>query len=214
GRNDFGSYDKLARGLARQRPKESTLDFAESAYGFADRRDFDGAGVVGRWIERTREKLTELGERAEKAVATVLERVGVRPAERQVERPRGFVPTDRHRDLSELIGGAEPAPMTPEEAARAAARAEVERAFGGAQERETPKPTADDPQTRLMNKLRGDVAAAEKAGDELARIVAEGKLQKAEELAGRGEPLTHRLGEIEKAGQDALKQWAQGQQRP
>lgn len=29
GKDDFGSYDKLANGLSRQRPKETTLDFAE-----------------------------------------------------------------------------------------------------------------------------------------------------------------------------------------
>jgi len=29
GKDDFGSYDKLASGLSRQRPKETTLDFAE-----------------------------------------------------------------------------------------------------------------------------------------------------------------------------------------
>lgn len=194
------TYDKLVGKLARERPKESTLDFAETAYQFAEARGFDGAGVVRRWIARGREKLSELGARAEKALTLVFERAGIR---------RDAPALDRAS--AELISGPKSSPMTPEETARAVAMAEVERAFGGQQERQQPEPAATDPQARFLKKLRGDVTEAERSGDELGRIVAEGKLQKAEDLAARGEPLTHRLSEIEKAGQEALRQWAQDQ---
>lgn len=78
GSDDFGSYDKLARSLARQRPKESTLDFPAGLHGFAERRDFDGLAVVQRWAERGREQLASLAGRAEKALGRVLEAAGVR----------------------------------------------------------------------------------------------------------------------------------------
>lgn len=78
GADDFGSFDKLARGLARQRPKETTLDFPEALHGFAERRDFDGAAVVRQWVERGREVVAGLADRAEKALGRVLEAAGVR----------------------------------------------------------------------------------------------------------------------------------------
>ena len=66
GGDDFGSYDKLARGIAKQRPKETTLDFPETLHGFAERRDFDGAAVVRQWIERSREVVAGLADRADR----------------------------------------------------------------------------------------------------------------------------------------------------
>lgn len=72
---DFGNRGEdaarvqLTRTLARERPKESTLDFA-------DRRGFDGESVLSRWIERGRVKLGELAKRAEQAIERVRDRAG------------------------------------------------------------------------------------------------------------------------------------------
>ncbi|MCH9782273.1 MAG: Ti-type conjugative transfer relaxase TraA [Gammaproteobacteria bacterium] len=66
--------DELARGrltevLSRERPKESTLDFA-------DRRGFDGESVLSRWIQRGREKVFELADRLKGARNRIVERHG------------------------------------------------------------------------------------------------------------------------------------------
>jgi hypothetical protein len=192
------AYEKLAGQLARERPKESTLDFAETAYQFAEARGFDGEGVVRRWIERGREKLTELGERAEKAITRVLERAGIRrdvPAigsatveqiealrdgpQRPQERPQGFVPTDRHRDMAELVGGPETGAQPPQQ------------------------PTGR--QGQVLDRLRAELAEAQKSGDELRAKMAAGRLDKAERLAAAGERLDLHSEAIRRAGFDALR---------
>jgi len=58
---------KLAQVLGRQRPKESTLDFA-------DRRGFDGENVMRRWIGQQRTKLNNLAGRANIAIRAALAR--------------------------------------------------------------------------------------------------------------------------------------------
>jgi len=192
------AYEKLAGQLARERPKESTLDFAETAYQFAEARGFDGEGVVRRWIERGREKLTELGERAEKAITRVLERAGIRrdvPAigsataeqiealrdgpQRPQERPQGFVPTDRHRDMAELVGGPETGAQPPQQ------------------------PTGR--QGQVLDRLRAELTEAQKSGDELRAKMAAGRLDKAERLAAAGERLDLHSEAIRRAGFDALR---------
>lgn len=60
---------KLVQALGRERPKESTLDFA-------DRRGFDGESVVRRWIELGRAKVFELAERVDRAMHRSWERHG------------------------------------------------------------------------------------------------------------------------------------------
>ncbi|MEA3270361.1 MAG: Ti-type conjugative transfer relaxase TraA [Pseudomonadota bacterium] len=60
---------KLAQVLGRQRPKESTLDFA-------DRRGFDGESVVRRWLERGRAKVAELAGKMRDGLRRNLERHG------------------------------------------------------------------------------------------------------------------------------------------
>lgn len=60
---------KLAQALGRERPKESTLDFA-------DRRGFDGESVLRRWIERGRAKVAELAGKMQRAMRRTLERHG------------------------------------------------------------------------------------------------------------------------------------------
>lgn len=60
---------KLAQVLGRERPKESTLDFA-------DRRGFDGENVVRRWLERGRAKVAELAGKMQRAMRRSLERHG------------------------------------------------------------------------------------------------------------------------------------------
>jgi len=59
----------LVASLERQRAKESTLDFA-------DRRGFDGAGVVRRMIDKGREKLAAVAGRLEVAARNVLAKAG------------------------------------------------------------------------------------------------------------------------------------------
>ncbi|HAV2068401.1 TPA: Ti-type conjugative transfer relaxase TraA [Escherichia coli] len=181
GRDDFGSYDKLARGLARQRPKESTLDFAESAYGFADRRDFDGAAVVGRWIERGRQKLAELGDRAEKALTRVLERAGIRRDVPSIERATPEAIEALRRPETERQ--AEQAQTTPEDAARA----EVERAFGGQQA---------DP----LAVYREGLEKARKVGG-LDEQLAERRLQLAEQAQAAGQNPVHLYAKIDAQAQ-------------
>ena len=60
---------KLAQVLGRERPKESTLDFA-------DRRGFDGENVMRRWLERGRAKVAELAGKMQRAMRRSLERHG------------------------------------------------------------------------------------------------------------------------------------------
>ena len=69
---------KLAQVLGRERPKESTLDFA-------DRRGFDGENVMRRWLERGRAKVAELAGKMQRAMRRSLERHG---------RPDLMPPTD------------------------------------------------------------------------------------------------------------------------
>jgi Ti-type conjugative transfer relaxase TraA len=61
--------DKLAQVLGRERPKESTLDFA-------DRRGFDGENVMRRWLERGRAKVAELAGKMQRAMRRALDRHG------------------------------------------------------------------------------------------------------------------------------------------
>lgn len=99
GRDDFASYKKMVHVLARQRPKESTLDFA-------DRRGFDGESVLRRWIDRGRTILNDLANRAREAMRSALEKSGhptdtvlaVPDAVRQafpLQAPEGDVAKDR-----------------------------------------------------------------------------------------------------------------------
>jgi len=60
---------RLAQVIGRERPKESTLDFAA-------RRGLDGEGVMRRWIERGRAKLNGLAVRANQAMRAILDRAG------------------------------------------------------------------------------------------------------------------------------------------
>ena len=49
--------------------------------------------------------------------------------------------------------------------------------------------------------------------DRVDAVIAAGKLQKAEELAAAGKPLTHHMAEIQQAGTAALKAWAERQRQ-
>lgn len=69
GKSEADARTRLEWTLGRERPKESTLDFA-------DRRGFDGEGVLQRLIELGRAKAGALAKRAEQAIGRVLERAG------------------------------------------------------------------------------------------------------------------------------------------
>jgi len=60
---------KLAQVMSRERPKESTLDFA-------DRHGFDGENVMRRWLERGRAKVSELAGKLRDGLRRNLERHG------------------------------------------------------------------------------------------------------------------------------------------
>ena len=61
--------EKLVQVLGRERPKESTLDFA-------DRRGFDGESVMRRWLERGRARVVGLVRKMQSAMRRSLERHG------------------------------------------------------------------------------------------------------------------------------------------
>ncbi|MGI4941863.1 MAG: hypothetical protein ACRYHQ_15100 [Janthinobacterium lividum] len=101
GRDDFRSEQALAAKLSRERPKASTLDYAE-------RRGFETptAWIEDAWalLERGRERLGEAWQRASKAIELVRERV----AQRRPERER--TPEERRREaLREALDVATPA---------------------------------------------------------------------------------------------------------
>ncbi|WP_241175536.1 Ti-type conjugative transfer relaxase TraA [Serratia marcescens] len=190
------AYAKLAERLGRQQPKASTLDFAESAYGFAEQRDFDGAGVVRQWVERGREKLAGLADRAEKALSRVLERAGIR---RDVPGMEQATP-EAIAALREPQTQPEP---TPEDAARAAAIAEVERAFGGGQ----PVRQVDP-----LDVYRKGVEQARQAGDGLDIQIAERRLQLAEDAQAAGHNPAHMAAKINAQAQADVIAGLQDQQ--
>lgn len=68
-RRGGSTIEKLAKVLGRERPKESTLDFA-------DRRGFDGESVVRRWIERGRAKVADIAGKMQRVLRRNLERHG------------------------------------------------------------------------------------------------------------------------------------------
>jgi ATP-dependent exoDNAse (exonuclease V) alpha subunit len=241
GGDDFRSYDHLARGLARQSPKETTLDFPGALHGFAERRDFDGAGVVRQWIDKARETVAGLADRAEKAMGRVLEAAGIRrdvPAletatpeqiaglqqpQARPEPARGFGFVRNDASMADLIGDAKPAAqprpdeLTPEAAALARIRAQRAQERGEsvrpAQVAAEPAAAAGEQQGRILGMLRGELEKAQRAGDELGQVQAAGKLAKAEELAEADEPLTHHSATIQQAGKAALEQWVKKQQQ-
>ncbi len=172
------AYTKLAERLGRQQPKASTLDFAESAYGFAEQRDFDGAGVVRQWVERGREKLAGLADRAEKPFPAYERRNPPRRARHGTGHP------GRHCGLREPQARPE---LTPEDAASAAAIAEVERAFGGGQ----PVRQVDP-----LDVYRKGVEQARQAGDGLDIQIAERRLQLAEDAQAAGHNPAHMAAKI------------------
>lgn len=188
GADDFGSFDKLARGLARQRPKETTLDFPEALHGFAERRDFDGAAVVQRFIERGKELVSNVAEKVKETAQAV----------------RGFVRRDySDADLiGEPVAPKEPdnkPALSPEEARREAVRREL---FGDAAAR-TPEraPTAGNADPLAKWREGVEKAAASGNGAELAK--AKGMLAEAEKLAEAGENPRHHIAVIMKAGERA-----------
>lgn len=178
------AFEALAKQLEKQAPKESTLDYAESLHGFAERQDFDGDSVVKRWIDRGREVVGKLAERVE----NVISRVTVRDTEQQpAERPQvGFV--RREYTAADLIG----APAQPE-----------------------PEAAKENPDNvRILDGLRQELDAASKDdANGPTEAMAQGKLAKAEELAQAGEPLSHNMQAVEKAGGDAFGQWVAKQQQ-
>jgi len=217
GADDFGSFDKLARGLARQRPKESTLDFPDALHGFAERRDFDGAAVVRQWVERGREVVAGLADRAEKALGRVLEAAGVRrdvpavetatpeqiaalrppQARPEPEKPRGFV--RREYSDADLIG--DPAEKLTEQTRPEPVKAAEVDGIDLAARREAQNGKVLDGWRAKVEKEQADWP------DGFPAAMARGALAKAEELAEAGEPLSHHGKAIQEAADAAGNAW-------
>lgn len=187
GADDFGSFDKLARGIARQRPKETTLDFPEALHGFAERRDFDGAAVVHRFIERGKELAQAVTEKVRETAQAV----------------RGFV----RRDYSDadLIGepAAKPTEQTRPEPVKVAGVDGIDLAA----RREAQNAKALDGWRAKVEKEQADWP------DGFPAAMARGALAKAEELAKAGEPISHHGKAIQEAADAAGNAWRAEQQR-
>jgi hypothetical protein len=85
GRDKFKDFEALASKLSQGEFKKSTLDYDTAAiFGFADRRGFDGEGVVARWMERGQQILGALEQRMERAMEAVRERFGLSPDEQRL----------------------------------------------------------------------------------------------------------------------------------
>ncbi|MCI1728239.1 MAG: Ti-type conjugative transfer relaxase TraA [Chiayiivirga sp.] len=155
GKGEDAARVQLARTLGRERPKESTLDFA-------DRRGFDGEGVLWRWIERGRAKVGALAKRAEQAIGRVLERAGrddqvltmaaaSKPAQ-AVSTPSAAAPK---RKASEIA-----AEHTKAKAAQAAA-AKAVTPQAERDQAKTPQ-TVDDVREAAVMRLRAELEAQDK----------------------------------------------------
>src|SRR5690606_8811155 len=183
------------------------------------------------WIERGREKLAELGERAKAALQQAFERAGIRrdvpnmeqaspdaiEALRQPqERPRGVFLPRQYRD-EDLIGEArtpaKPAAALTPEAAAALERIRAARAQErGEQVRPAPEPA--DRSQQMLGQWREGGTKARPAGDEPGAVVGAGRLSKAEGLAGAGAPRARHAGSIQQSGKAARGAWVKKQRGP
>lgn len=147
GKGEDVARAQLARTLGRERPKESTLDFA-------DRRGFDGEGVLRRWIERGRAKVGALAKRAEQAIGRVLERAGGAergPSLGAVSEPTQAVPMRPDQALKPRVSE-----TAAEHAKAKAARVAAAKAAGGQPERDRAQgpQTIDDARQAAATRLR------------------------------------------------------------
>ncbi|QCZ91847.1 Ti-type conjugative transfer relaxase TraA (plasmid) [Xanthomonas citri pv. punicae] len=180
---------KLAQVLGRERPKESTLDFA-------DRRGFDGESVVRRWLERGRAKVSALAGKMRDALRRNLERHG-RPDLMPATDIAGTPTMQRPQQIE----------RTPEDEKKRKAQ-EIAAKFRQqlAQERGEPaapqRPQAERPAPDPLAGFRAGVERAEAAGGGLALDVAKAQLAVAQEFQAAGKDPRHHSAAIMQEGQE------------
>jgi Ti-type conjugative transfer relaxase TraA len=181
---------KLAQVLGRQRPKESTLDFAE-------RRGFDGESVLRRWIERGRAKVAGLASRMRDALRRGLERHGrpdLMPATDIAGTPAMPQPQQAERTPED-----EKARKAREIAERFRQKVAQERGELAAQPQQ--RSQAGRPARDPLAGFRASVERAEAAGGGLHLDVARAQLAVAQEFQAAGKNPLHHLEAIMQEGQ-------------
>ncbi|EEZ9648727.1 Ti-type conjugative transfer relaxase TraA [Escherichia coli] len=197
------AYEKLVDRLAQQKPNESTLDYMEATANYADRRGFDGFAVVGRIVERGIVKFNELADSIKYAVGRAIgySEPRLEPQQQKVEEapkekaPRAAFWQKSYSD-ADLFG--EPSKPEPVSEQKPTEQPATER---------TPV-QAVDVQEKALQHYRNKLEAAQQSGNEIEAVMAAGRLEKAEQLAAAGEPITHHGQAIEAAGSAAFAKWA------
>ena len=180
---------KLAQVLGRERPKESTLDFA-------DRRGFDGESVVRRWLERGRAKVAELAGKMRDGLRRNLERHG-RPDLMPATDIAG-TPTVQRPQQNERTPEDEKKRRAAEIAAKFRQQVSEER---GEQAAPQQRPQAERPAPDPLAGFRAGVERAEAAGGGLALDVAKAQLAVAQEFHAAGKDPRHHSAAIMQEGQ-------------
>lgn len=216
GREDFGALQDgrqvksdeqtlatLGRSMSRERPKETTLDFAA-------RRGIDEDTAARGWIERGRQQLAQIGQRLDRAMVAVRERFGMSEQEqRQALQERQEA---RQQAQAGQERQAEQEQRQPEQAEPQRPRPQ-DQAPGQSGGRSKPDPAEEKARKRL-EKVRESIEVARQAGMELdfydqqelreakAELAAI-KRQKADERAAESRPKTaeERLQAAREAGQ-------------
>jgi hypothetical protein len=150
GRDDLRDEAALARRLSRARPKTSSLDFAERRGIDTPKPFLENARA---WLESGRERLREIWERAERAVAAVRERFG------QEARP------EREAALKEEFSTGSSA----DAAAENARRRTLQQTFGANQQQGQDPKAAEAGRTARLRAEFGQEQAAKREGDQTAR---------------------------------------------
>jgi Ti-type conjugative transfer relaxase TraA len=150
GRDDFRDEAALARRLSRARPKTSSLDFAERRGIDTPRPFLENARA---WLESGRERLRQVWERAERAVAAVRERFG------QEAQP------ERSAALKEESSTGSSADAAAENARRRA----LQQTFGANQQQGQEPKAAEAERTVRLRAAFGQDQAAKREGDRTAR---------------------------------------------
>lgn len=179
----------LAKVLGRERPKESTLDFA-------DRRGFDGESVLHRWLNRGRTKAAEIAGKVRDALGISTKDIAGKPQpvqepkEQPQQQPQQAQPVQQPED--------EKARRAREIADKFRAKVAQERGEQQAQKVEQPQP---EQQADQLAGFRASVERAEAAGGGLALDVAKAQLAVAKEYQAAGKDPMHHVAAILEEGQ-------------
>ncbi|HBA7051306.1 TPA: Ti-type conjugative transfer relaxase TraA [Escherichia coli] len=192
---------KLAQVLGRERPKESTLDFA-------DRRGFDGESVVRRWIERGRAKVAELAGKMRDGLRRNLERHG-RPDLMPATDIAGTPTMQRPQQIERA-----PEDEKKRRAAEIAAKFRQQVAQERGEQAAPQRPQVERPTLDALAPWRAAVERAEAAGGGLALDVAQAQLAVAQEFQVQGKNPQHHISAINKAGEERVIARVRHEQSP